>query len=301
MKFLYAIAAAVCAAFPVFAEEERAFVGFADLFTNDTLGDTKDRWRTSSYQASLTWGRYDDGAPEVPFALMEYRLRAELFTPENLAATVAFPDRPYAGVIGLGAFTHFQRGNTNVSFGGELAFVGPSTKLDEFQAAVHELLSLADPVVRGDQLPNDVHPTIQAEVSHDLRFGDTLLRPFIEAQAGLETYARVGFDALIGRNYSRNFFVRDTATGQLTTNVRASDTASWGFTVGGDAAYVSDSELLPTSRGYTVKSTRIRARAGVAWEGTASRVFYGLTYLGEEFEGQGSGQFTGSISLRFKF
>ncbi|MEM7439531.1 MAG: lipid A-modifier LpxR family protein [Pseudomonadota bacterium] len=301
MKLLSTFALAVCLAFPAIAQQERGFLGFSDLFNNDALGDGKDRWRTASYMASITWGEFNDGAPAVPFALVEYRLRADLITPVNLAGATAFPDRPYAGVIGLGAFTHIKRGQTNISFGGELAFVGPSTGLGDLQKALHDALGLQEPIVRGDQLPNKVYPTVSAEISRELRLGDTLIRPFFEAQAGIETYARVGVDTLIGRNYSRNFFLRDPVTGHLTTNVRASNTPGWGFALGADAAYVSDSKLLPSSRGYQVERTRLRARAGVAYEAKASRLFYGLTYHGKEFQGQSEGQVVGSLSLRFKF
>lgn len=280
---------------------ERSLVGVSRIFNNDFLGDGKDRWRTGSYQASATWGFFGDSAPDRPFALMEYRLRAEILAPESLARTTSFPDRPYAGVIGLGAFTHMERGAYNISFGGELAFVGPSTGLGRFQTWVHERLSIQTPQMLAEQLPNRVYPTVQAEVSRDIEFGTGILRPFGEVQAGLETYARVGFDAVFGRNLSRNFFLRDPVTGQLMTNVRASDDASWGFMVGGDVAFVDSSRLLPVSRGYRVKQNRTRLRAGIVREAEGGGLFYGVTYLGPEFERQREGQVTGSLHLRLNF
>ena len=122
-----------------------------------------------------------------------------------------------------------------------------------------------------------------------------------EVQAGLETYARVGVDAVFGRNLSQNFFLRDPVTGHLMTNVRASDDPSWGFMVGGDVAYVDSSKLLPTSRGYTVKQARTRLRAGIVREAEGGGLFYGITYLGPEFESQREGQVTGSLHLRLNF
>lgn len=294
--------AAALFAFPVAAQDApRGFVGLSRLFNNDVIGDGKDRWRTGSYQASLTWGHFEDRLPDRPFALMEYRLRAEIIAPEDLSRATAFPDRPYAGVIGLGAFTHFTRAETEISLGGELAFVGPSTGLGRFQTWAHERLSVQTPAMLSEQLPDRVYPTLHAAVARRLSVGEAVVRPFGELQAGLETFARVGVDVLIGASYRNNFFIREPVTGHLMTNVRDSDDRSWGFVMGGDLAGVAHSNLLPGGRGYDVRSTRVRARAGVAYQGENSGVFYGLTYLGPEFEGQSEGQMTGSLHLRFNF
>ena len=86
-------------------------------------------------------------------------------------------------------------------------------------------------------------------MSRDLRFGNTLVRPFVEAQAGLESYARLGFDAVFGKNLSQNFFVRDPVTGHLLTNVRHSDQRSFGFMMGGDVAYVGGQQSVARKPG----------------------------------------------------
>ena len=84
-------------------------VGVSRLLTNDLIGDGKDRWRTGSYSLSFTFGEdVQEGLPSLPVRLMEYRLRAEVLAPAKLSVTSAFPDRPYAGVLGIGAFTHFE-------------------------------------------------------------------------------------------------------------------------------------------------------------------------------------------------
>lgn len=277
-------------------------VGVSRLFNNDFIGDGKDRWRTGSYEVSVTFGdQVADGLPFTPFELMQYRLRAEIIAPENLALANPAPDRPYAGVIGLGAFTHFERGAYNMSFGGELVFVGPSTRLDDFQEWAHDRLGVQGPTAAQTQLGDKVYPTIQGEVSRDVQFGAGVFRPFFEAQAGIETYARVGFDAVFGKNISQNFFVREPVTGHLVTNVRHSDDRSFGFMLGGDVAYVGDSKLLPESRGMQVRSYRPRARAGFLYEGENAGFFYGVTYLGKEFDGQREGQVTGSLNVKFNF
>lgn len=277
-------------------------VGVSRLFNNDFLGDGNDRWRTGSYEVSVTFGEQVlDGMPSGPFSLMQYRLRSEIIAPADLSATTAFPDRAYAGVIGLGAFTHYEKGGYNLSYGGELVFVGPSTGVGRFQRWAHKQIGAQQPNMLGEQLGDHVYPTLQGEISKDFRAGDTLFRPFAEAQAGVESYARVGVDAVFGKNLSRNFFVREPITGQLVTNVRSSDDRSFGFMMGGDVAYVGDSKLLPESRGYTVESFRPRARAGFVYEGESAGLFYGLTWLGKEFEGQSDSQVTGSLNVKFNF
>ncbi|MEM6620410.1 MAG: lipid A-modifier LpxR family protein [Pseudomonadota bacterium] len=290
------------AATPFSWAEDRRIQGFSRILSNDILGDGKDRWRTGSYGLSMTYGRFEDRAPAEAFALMEYRIRAEILTPQNLALADPTPaDRPYAGVIGLGAFTHMTRGDINLSFGAELNFVGPSTRLDDFQEWLHDGLGIQAPIAARSQLGDRVYPTIQGEVSRTIPLRNGILRPFAEAQAGLETYARVGVDWILGDNYGRNFFLRDTVTGHLMTNVRAGEGVSWGFVLGGDLAWVAHSNLLPDGRGLDAKKARGRVRAGLAYEGEQSTFFYGLTYLGPEFEGQPEGQVTGSISLRLRF
>ena len=73
------------------------------------------------------------------------------------------------------------------------------------------------------------------------------------------------------------------------------------FVLGGDVAYVSDSVYLPSGYGFDIEDTRARLRAGVHWQGTRASLFYGLTYLSEEFSTQPEGQVTGSIRVKFRF
>ena len=58
-------------------------VGISRLFNNDFIGDGQDRWRTGSYEVSVTFGeQVVDGLPTTPFELMQYRLRAEIIAPK---------------------------------------------------------------------------------------------------------------------------------------------------------------------------------------------------------------------------
>ena len=280
-------------------------VGVSQLLTNDFMGDGQDRWRTGSYALSYTFGdSVENGLPGRPWQLMEYRFRAEILAPENLTLPIAFPDRPYAGVLGFGAFTHFKTERFNYSFGGELVFVGPSTGLGDFQSNLHDIMNIGQPQMLADQLPDKIYPTVQGEIAHDFfTLGDrqTLIRPFVEAQAGIETYARAGVDIVFGNGFQRGFFTRDPNTGFLLSNARRGNTRNFGFMLGGDVAYVADSHLLPESRGYTVRSVRPRVRAGMVYEGDSFGLFYGATWLGREFEAQRESQVVGSVRLSLRF
>ena len=102
-----------------------------------------------------------DGLPTSPFELMQYRLRSEIIAPDDLAVANPFPDRPNAGVIGLGAFTHYERGADNISYGGVLVFVGPSTGLADFQDWAHDKIGIQGPTAAATQLGNKIYPTVQ--------------------------------------------------------------------------------------------------------------------------------------------
>ena len=121
------------------------------------------------------------------------------------------------------------------------------------------------------------------------------VRPFVEARAAAETLVRVGFDWTYGQMDRDALLVRDPVAGQR-YRVITSDWTGYSFTLGADIAYMDSSVLLPDDRGPTLEQTRERVRAGVMWQGARGQSsFAGLTYLGEEFDGQGEGQVVGSI------
>lgn len=281
---------------------ERQGLGWGRLFNNDFLGDGQDRWRSGSYTISHVRGPGWDGtAPESFGALLEYRLRGEVIAPENLTAP-APGDRPYAGVASYGLYTHMNRGGTDLSFGGELVFTGPQTMLDEIQTTLHDVFDRADiDNATATQIENGIYPTVTLSAGRDYALGArTRLRPFVEAQAGVETYLRVGGDLQFGSLGESDLWLRDKVTGHR-YNVARDSTPGYAFVLGGDIAYVADSHLLPSDRGYQLTDSRNRLRAGVHYQGGVMGVFYGLTWLGTEFEGQDHGQVTGSLNLRLNF
>lgn len=283
------------------AEEAPRTVGIGDLFTNDALGDGEDRWRSSSYVVSAMRGNAWQGQSPYGFgALVEYRLRGDIIAPENLVSPRA-DDRPYVGALSVGAHSHMRRGENDLRLGFDLVITGPQTGLGELQDEVHDLLGLPDPLALSGQIANNVHPTVSGEASRSYQIGQAMrVRPFVEAQAGAETLLRVGGDVVVGRFGDGELLLRDNGTGQLYRAIRSSGPGlSW--LVGADVATVADSEFLRSADGYTLEDTRTRLRAGLNWQSENATVFYGLTWLSEEFEAQSDPQTVGSLQLRLQF
>jgi hypothetical protein len=275
-------------------------VQFSSVFTNDFLGDGKDRWRSSSLDISMTFGAGDLGVlPTSAFERFELRFRSEIISPANLT-TPAANDRQYAGVLGLGAFTHFQKNAYDIYYGGELVFVGDATGVGSFHDSAHDALSSASPsaAVLNAQVPNAIYPTVHAGISKSYRSDNRLIRPFAEAQAGAETLVRVGADAIFGTAMINDFLLRDSVSGQVVTHSKSDNSKGFGFLVGADAAYVADSNYLPNSGTTSLENFRPRARAGAVFQSQKIDAFYGVTWLGKEFASQPDSQVVGTVSLR---
>lgn len=282
----------------------RVSLGYGLLFVNDTIADGKDRWRTGSVMSSRIWGPSWSGAlPQRAGEILELRFMGEVIAPDNLV-TPAAGDRPYAGSLSLGLHTHFATASgTEVSLGGDLVAIGPQTGLDDFQSALHDLFGIDDasPATLNAQIGNMVRPSATLEMARGFDLAaQTQLRPFMELRGGVETYARVGFDMTIGAAGRGELLTRDPVTGHRMRVVRE-QVPGLSVVMGADIAKVWDSVYLPEDRGYALTDSRTRARLGLHWQGEKSMVFYGLTWLGEEFVGQGSGQLVGALQFSLKF
>ena len=232
-------------------------VQMSSIITNDLFGDGEDRWRTGSIDVSLTFGGGDQRIlPTNAWERYQVRLRAEIIAPDNLT-TPSATGRQYAGVVGLGLFTHFQKKEYDVYYGGELVFVGESTSVGSFQKSFHDALDIAPPsaAILNNQIPNAIYPTFHAGISKSLRGERSLIRPFAEMRAGVETFVRVGTDAIFGSAMINDFLLRDSVSGQLVNHAKADNSIGFGFLVGADAAYIADSNFLPNSG-----ATRVRTR-----------------------------------------
>lgn len=295
------IAATLCAALPAQAED-RVTLGWGRMFSNDALGDQKDRWRTGGYQVSRIRGYAWAGAlPTSPGELLEFRAAAQIIAPASLTRPPAL-DRRYAATLSFGMATQFDWRGNEISLGGDLVFLGPQTGISNFQKWIHKMLSMAEPTVIDDQIGNGIYPTFGAEVGRKFALGDRAeLRPFVQAQAGVESFVRVGGDLVIGTLGRDDLMVRDGVTGQRYRAVEGSRDQGVSFIVGGDIARVFDSALLPEDGVATLTEDRSRLRAGVHWQGEKASLFYGVSYLSKEFDQQPEGQLVGGLNLNLKF
>ncbi|MBE1283114.1 MAG: DUF2219 family protein [Rhodobacteraceae bacterium] len=281
----------------------RRQIGYGRLFTNDLIGDGKDRWRSGSITASHAYGYHWSGAAPSQFGeLLELRLQGEILTPENLKR-VNPSDRPWAGALSLGLHTHAQIGGFEYAVGADLVVLGPQTQLDHLQDALHGLVGAPQPsdAVLGAQIGDKIRPTVVAEVARTYGLGGSVdLRPFAELRAGDETLARIGADFTFGQIGRGELLSRESVTGQRYRVIQNAPPGT-SFTLGGDIAHVTESVYLPEDRGYSLENARGRVRAGIHWQGESASAFYGLTYLGKEFSGQRESQLTGSVRIKLSF
>lgn len=283
------------------AAEPAKSIEIGRLFNNDFLGDGQDRWRTGSYTIStVVSDRQHQRLPISPGELLEWRFRSEIISPANTASP-APDDRRYAGSLSIGLHTHFASSGWETSLGFDLVATGPSTHVSDFQQAVHDLISQPVGAAFANQIEDKLHPTMLIELARPIALSENIVaRPFIEAQAGVETFARAGVDITIGEQCQGVLRIRDVTTGQR-YRAMSCDADGPAFLIGADMARVFDSRYLPSSQGYELTDSRARLRAGLEWRGERSYFFYGLTYLGEEFEAQNEGQVVGSLNLGFNF
>lgn len=283
---------------------ERQRLGFGRLLTNDYLGDGKDRWRTGSWTLSGVWGSGWTGqAPSRLGDLIELRLSSEIFAPDNIAMPSA-GDRPYAGALSVGAHTHFEWQGLEAALGADLVVTGAGTGLGRFQHAVHKALGVRIPSreTLDQQIAGGLHPTLVGELGRDLTLVPGVqLRPFLEGRAGAETLVRAGFDLTFGTGGVGGLLVRESVSGQRYRIITNDAAQGLSFTFGADIAQVTGSVFLPQERGYDLTASRDRVRVGLHWQGERAAAFYGLTYLGKEFEAQKEGQIVGSIRLNLSF
>lgn len=281
--------------------EDRVTLGWGRLFVNDAIGDSRDRWRTGSYSLSRVRGPSWSGAlPSQPGELLEFRFRGETIAPASLVSPEA-DDRRYAGALSFGVHTHFDWQGFETSLGADLVLTGPQTGIGGFQTWIHGVLGLDEPQVLDDQIGNGVHPTVVAEVGRTFTAGPVRLRPFVEAQAGVESLVRVGGDVIIGSFGEAGLFSREGTTGQRYLTIDGNRSPGLSLVMGADHARVFDSVFLPEGEAATLSDTRTRVRFGMNWQGKRASVFYGATWLSREFEEQPEGQVLGALNLNLKF
>jgi hypothetical protein len=305
--FALRLCAALClvlAAFGAHAQNSAfSYLGWSNVTTNDATGDGQDRWQSFSTSTSFLFG--PAGTRNVPSGfgtLLEARIGTQIVTPAN-TLTPAPGDRPAAGALRAGLFTHFARGGWDFSLGAGVEATGPATRVLALQDRFHATLGfdrLAPGVIAG-QVGNRLRPMAHAEAAYAFLIDDSMiLRPFATAHVGLETYARAGFDLLIGPGYRNGVIARDYVSGQPYQVLERVNEPGISVLFGADAARVFSSGFLP-SPGYTLTPLRTRLRGGVLLEERLFSAFYGVTYLGPEFTAQPSGQLVGTMQFRISF
>lgn len=283
---------------------DRSRLGYGRLITNDFLGDLQDRERTGSVASSRVWGTAWSGALPNTFGdLIELRLGMEVLAPENLVTPLP-GTRPWAGVLSAGIHSHYGYKSVEISAGAALYATGPQTGLGSLQKQFHELIGDTPPsnATLNAQIKNGFHPTVLVEVAHVFDLGaNAAARPFVEGQAGIENLMRAGVDFTYGNIGKGELLVRDHSSGQRYRVIQNARNTGFSFIAGADIAYVSDSTFLPQNRGYTLTDHRNRARLGVHWQGKDASAFYGVTWLGKEYETQPDDQVVGSLRVNLKF
>ena len=281
--------------------EPRQTLGWGRMFDNDLIGDGKDRWHSGSYTVSAVRGPNWNGILPTRFGeILEFRFVGGTKVPANLEFPAA-DDRRYVAPLSLGLYTHFDWRGFETSLGANLVLTGPQTGIGSFQSWLHGVLNVPKPDL-GDQIGNAAHPTLQAEIGRTFALSDTAtLRPFVAAQAGVETYVRAGGDLVVGSFGKGALMLRDDVTGQRYRAINGAHIPAMSFTLGGDVARVFDSAYLPSGGAAVASETRTRIRAGVQWQGEKASTFYGITYLSPEFDSQPEGQVVGSLNVNLRF
>jgi Uncharacterized protein conserved in bacteria (DUF2219) len=283
------------------AAQDRQTLGWGRLFDNDAMGDMHDRWHTGSYTLSMLRGPgWTGDLPSGLGTIMEYRFSGGLISAGDL--TNPDPDdRRYAGPLSIGAHSHLSWRGFDATLGADLVAIGPQTGMGRFHTWIHEVLDVGTPDL-SNELGNALYPTLRGELGRDLALSDRVtLHPFLAAQAGIETMVRAGGDIVIGSFGQGGLLLRDETTGQRYRGIQGGEGPGLSFTLGGDIAHVFDSAYLPEGGAVTAADTRTRLRAGVNWQGERASVFYGVTYLGPEFDSQPEGQLVGSLNLNLRF
>lgn len=305
LRFLILLSAALCAWTPLHAfDTSRGLIGRVSVFTNDFLGDGNDRWRSGAHFRSTVSGPVWTGDLPTSPSIVEFRLRGETIAPTNIEAPPTFGERPYVGVFAAGLYTHFGHGRMGYKIGGEFVATGPQTGVAGFVEYAHDLLGFPEPRATSGQLGNAIYPTVTAEAYYmprGKRHQPYDLRPFVEAQVGVETYVRIGADVVFGGRMDGALLTRDPVTGQLLTVATVRQQVGLMPSIGADIAYVASSEYLPASSGVKVKRLRMRARAGARYVANGRDLFVGMTWLGPEYTSQKNGQIVGSVSLNYQF
>lgn len=270
----------------------------SSFFTNDFIGDGNDRWRSASY--TRFYGFTGDRTGGIPYDL---RIRGEIISPWGDNQQAQDDDRPYAGVLGFGAFANHRIGFTDINAGAEIVMMGDQTGLPRFQNGFHEAFGFDGYMPEEDthmHIPDKFSGAISAEVATNYYVGQKgSVRPFVAGHFGYETYLRAGVDMMWGGYSYAEQYVRDPVSGFIQPSSPTRSSAMEGFTIigGFDYSAMTSSDFFPDDADVEIEPGRLRARLGIQSLIGPASVFYGATFLGEEFKTQSEGQTVGTLSI----
>lgn len=274
----------------------------SSFFTNDFLGDGRDRWRSASY--TLFFGFEGENTGGIAH---DFRARAEIISPWGARDQPTNSDRPYVGMLGFGLFANDSYGGLQYNAGLEVLLTGDQTNIADFQQGFHDLTGIAGYLP--DDMPHEhvgdsVTGMVSAELARPYAISDSFsVRPFVGVQAGYETFGRIGVDLLIDGYANAQRYVRDPVSGflQPSSPERASRMSDMSFLLGVDYTYVTRSDFFPDWSDVEMTNARIRARAGFQVAIRKASTFFGFTYFSKEFDSQVESQTVGVLSLEFPF
>ena len=282
------------------AVDARERLGWSLAISNDSIGEFLDRWQSSSVQVGAFYGpAWSGAAPERFGEMLELRFRTDILTPADLEMPDP-SDRRHAGVLAFGVHSYASPGAFEVRGGVDLVVVGPQTGLLDLQQDLHKVIGFPVPTLDDFQIEDTARLDFSGEVARVWEVGSARVRPFLEAQVGSEDMLRAGFDVTFGALGRGDQMVRSVTTGHRVPVGLGRD-GGFSFVLGADVARVVDSIYLPESLGYELTSLRKRVRAGVHYRADPWDVFYGIAWLGEEFEAQPEGQLVGTFQIAWPF
>ena len=210
---------------------ERERLGWSLAISNDSIGELLDRWQSSSVQYGAFYGSSWEGAAPTRFGeVLEFRICTDILTPSDLEAPDP-SDRRHAGVLAFGVHFHSAPSDFEVRGGIGLVVVGPQTGLLDLQQELHKALGFTVPTLEDFQIEDTARLNLSGEIGRVWDVGAARVRPFVEAQIGMEDFLRAGLGG---------------------------GDADFNVVIGADVARVVDSIYLPKALGYEL--TPLRAR-----------------------------------------
>jgi len=151
---------------------------------------------------------------------MSFSLANQIFTPKDLNETeLIIDDRPYTGWTYAEAALHKSSDSHLRSLYLQVGYVGPNSKSEEIQTAIHKRTDSELPMGWDNQLKNELG--VNLRYVHKWRFApepvlgiETAFIPFVEGNLGnISIAALAGMSMRMGWNIPKDFGVTSLSTG----------------------------------------------------------------------------------------